>query len=288
MQIVIDEKAGFCHGVVRAIELAEEELLASGSLYCLGEIVHNEEEVQRLQTKGLVTITREEFSALRDATVLIRAHGEPPQTYEIAKQNNIRLIDASCAVVLSLQKKVKQSSLQAGVQVVIFGKPGHPEVIGLVGQTGGNALVIHQHKDLQQIDFSRPVHLYAQTTMGKEDYMEMANKIAQKMEQSGLNPAEHLVVRQSTCGQVSGRGPHLARFASSHDLVLFVAGKNSSNGKYLHEICLSANPNTRFISGPGDIEKSWFENVNKVGICGATSTPRWLMEKIALEIKNSV
>jgi 4-hydroxy-3-methylbut-2-enyl diphosphate reductase len=288
MEINIDKRSGFCFGVINAIKVAEEQLDQHGSLFCLGDIVHNSKEVERLKAKGLIIIDHNDFKKLSNTRVLIRAHGEPPETYSIARENQIQLIDASCPVVLKLQNKIKKSYKELSDvdgQVVIFGKEGHAEVNGLTGQTGNNAIVIGSgFENLDRIDFSKPINLYSQTTQNKEQYEDLIKLIKERMMQKNCNPDINLQVSRSICGQVSNRGPHLAKFAKEHDLIIFVSGKKSSNGKYLFEICRENNPNSWFVSEKKELRKDWFNNMMKVGICGATSTPMWLMEEIAVEI----
>lgn len=279
MKVEIDKKSGFCFGVIKAIKSAEEELENSNSLYCLGDIVHNGKEVQRLEKMGLKSISKEEFFNLKNCKVLIRAHGEPPETYEHAKQNNIELIDATCPVVLTLQEKVKnsyKSKMQANGQVVIFGKKGHAEIVGLNGQTNHNAIIVESVEDIKKIDTTRPVSLYSQTTKRIEDFNEIANLVY-----SGMKPGVPVEIKDTICRQVSNRVPNLKIFASNYDLILFVAGKKSSNGQYLYSICKEENSNSHIISDLEGIKKDWFQGVKSVGICGATSTPNWLMEEVA-------
>ncbi|MFN2395982.1 MAG: 4-hydroxy-3-methylbut-2-enyl diphosphate reductase [Bacteroidales bacterium] len=289
MEINIDKRSGFCFGVINAINIAEEYLDRYGSLFCLGDIVHNNKEVERLKKKGLIIINHSDLKKLFNTRVLIRAHGEPPETYRIARENHIDIIDASCPVVLKLQHKIKKGydEIQSGNgQVVIFGKEGHAEVNGLAGQTGNNAVIIGKDfNNIEKIDFSKPINLYSQTTQNKEQYDKLIDLIRNKMQQHNCNPDKDLKVFKSICGQVSNRGPHLAEFARKHDIIIFVSGKKSSNGKYLFEICRENNPNSYFVSEKDEIKKEWFENVKKTGVCGATSTPMWLMDEVAEKIK---
>mgnify|MGYP000229963933 CR=1 FL=1 len=283
MIVEIDRNSGFCFGVINAIKAVERELKKEDRLYCLGDIVHNGKEVERLEAMGLISISKEKYLTLKDCKVLIRAHGEPPSTYEYARQNNIELIDATCPVVLTLQRKVKEAYKQEqkqNGQLVIFGKKGHAEVIGLNGQTGKNAIIIEDEDDVKQVDFSRPVSLYSQTTRRIEDF----NKIAEVVE-SKMLPQVPVKINDTICRQVSNRVPNLKEFVSRFDLVLFIAGGKSSNGKYLFSICKEANPNSYKVEEVKEIEPGWFNNVNSVGICGATSTPNWLMEQIAEWVK---
>jgi len=285
MKVEIDRKSGFCFGVIKAIKSAETELNDSKSLYCLGDIVHNGKEVLRLEKMGLKSISKEEYFTLKNCKVLIRAHGEPPATYEYAKENNIELIDATCPVVLTLQEKVKNSyasKLHQNGQVVIFGKKGHAEIIGLDGQTNQNAIIIESIKDIRKIDLDRPVSLYSQTTKRIEDFNQIAEFI-----HTNIKPGVPIEIKDTICRQVSNRVPNLKIFATKYDLILFVAGKKSSNGQYLFSICKEENPNTHIISGIEEIKTDWFNDVESVGICGATSTPNWLMEDVADWIKQN-
>ncbi len=287
MKITIDKNSGFCFGVVHAVERAEQVLKSMDKLYCLGDIVHNSKEVERLSNLGLETISRDFYKKLKNTTVLIRAHGEPPETYQIAKENNIKLIDASCPVVLRLQKKIKQGTdnakLQNG-QLVIYGKKNHAEVIGLLGQTRGKGIVISDKTDLCKIDYAYPVSIYSQTTMPLGNYAEIISEIRTRMVAAGVNPDENLTVNNTICGQVSGRDRKIREFASANDIIIFVSGKKSSNGKALYQVCKSVNERSYFISDMNDFDENMLKNVNSIGICGATSTPRWLME----EVKNSI
>ena len=281
MLIEIDRHSGFCFGVVKAIEKAESFLDGKQALYCLGDIVHNSEEVKRLASLGMKTINHDQFKKLKHARVLIRAHGEPPSTYELAKKNKIELIDATCPVVLKLQEKLRNNSQNEGRQPVIFGKHGHAEVVGLQGQTMSKAIVVSSISEIDKIDVSKPVYLISQTTMDKGAYRELIDAISLKMKSAGFDPETHLLVKHSICGQVSNRKVQLESFVKRQDLVLFVSGKKSSNGKVLYEHCRSLHPATKFVSSIDDLESDWFEHVERVGIAGATSTPQWLMQAIA-------
>jgi 4-hydroxy-3-methylbut-2-enyl diphosphate reductase len=291
MQVTIDPHSGFCFGVVYAIQKAEEELDQNGKLYCLGDIVHNNKEVERLHEKGLEIIDHARMKELRDCKVLIRAHGEPPETYQIALQNNIELIDASCPVVLKLQNRVRTSfdnmEDEEG-QIVIYGEPGHAEVNGLVGQTLGKAIIVKNEEDLEKVDFSKPVFLFSQTTKSSAGFLKMKNLIEDRSNKAMEKEItdEFLVSNDTICRQVSNREPQLRKFSAVHDVIVFVSGKKSSNGKALFEVCKSVNPNSYFISDEDEIETSWFKNKETVGICGATSTPLWLMEKVAENLRN--
>ncbi len=288
MNVTIDPNSGFCFGVVYAIEIAERELAKSERLYCLGDIVHNNMEVKRLKDMGLIIIGHDELERLHDCKVLIRAHGEPPQTYRIALKNNLELIDASCPIVLNLQNEIRygfEEVQDKGGQIVIYGKEGHAEVNGLRGQTLGKAIVIGSEDDLDKIDFNRPVHLYAQTTKSVSGFQEIVEKIRQRME--AVTPGRKIDFRwnDSICRQVSNRSGKLQDFAVKYEVVVFVSGKKSSNGMILYKVCKDVNPNTYLVSGREDLRKDWFSKVLNVGVCGATSTPMWLMEEVAAEIR---
>lgn len=289
MKVEIDDKSGYCFGVEFAIEMAEDEMLDSGQLYCLGDIVHNTMEVERLKAKGLVTIDRQQLANLYDCKVLIRAHGEPPETYELAIKNNIELIDASCPVVLKLQNRVKNSydaTKNLGGQIVIYGKPGHAEVIGLTGQTLNEAIVITEEKDLNQIDFSKPVTLYSQTTKSTKGFYQMKALMEKRiMKEKGTLRIEDFKANDSICRQVSNREPQMVKFSNEHDVILFVAGRKSSNGQALYQVCLEQNPRSYYIESEKEVNPSWFELNDSIGICGATSTPRWLMEQVVNYLK---
>lgn len=274
--VEIDSRSGFCFGVVTAINKAEEELQKSGTLYCLGDIVHNSDEVERLRSKGLITITHEQMSQLHDVKVLLRAHGEPPETYALAKKNNIDIIDATCPVVLRLQRNIKGTyDSTSDTQIVIYGKKGHAEVLGLVGQTDGNAIVVENTDQIDKIDFSRDIALYSQTTKSLEGFAEMTGEISRLK-----SPDTSFKSYDTICRQVANRVEHLVEFAKKHEVVLFVAGAKSSNGKILYNNCLNVNPRTYLISNESHIQEEWLKDAFSIGICGATSTPRWLMEKV--------
>ena len=274
MQIEIDSGSGFCFGVTTAIRKAEEELAKGTTLYCLGDIVHNGMECERLKQLGLITIDHEQMAELHDVKVLLRAHGEPPETYELARRNNIEIIDATCPVVLQLQKKIKRQYESGAPSIVIFGKPGHAEVMGLVGQTGGNAIVIAHFDDVKKLDFSRDIYLYSQTTKSLDEFHRIISYI-----QEHISPEAHFQSFDTICRQVANRMPNISAFAARHDLILFVCGRKSSNGRVLFEECQRVNPNSHLIEGAGEIDPSWLEGTSSVGICGATSTPKWLMEQ---------
>jgi len=283
LQIEIDSGSGFCFGVTTAIQKAEEELALGSTLYCLGDIVHNSMECERLQQMGLITIDHEELKRLHDVKVLLRAHGEPPETYELARRNNIEIIDATCPVVLQLQKRIKKqyelsqsslpTSLSPASQIVIFGKKGHAEVLGLVGQTQSTAIVIENFDEVKKLDFSRDIYLYSQTTKSLDEFHRIIDYI-----QSHIQPGCTFKSFDTICRSVANRMPNISQFASRHDLILFVCGRKSSNGRVLFNECQRINPNSHLIEGPDEIDRAWLDGIQTVGICGATSTPKWLME----------
>ena len=291
--VEIDDGSGFCFGVTTAIKKAEEELAAGGTLYCLGDIVHNGMECERLRKLGLVTINHEEMSQLHHVKVLLRAHGEPPETYELARRNNIEIIDATCPVVLQLQKKIKRqyeaplSSPEgdtkasprgglegAGASIVIFGKRGHAEVLGLVGQTQGKAIVIESFDEVEKLDYTKDIYLYSQTTKSLDEFHRIIEYI-----QAHIAPNATFRSFDTICRSVANRMPNISSFANRHDLILFVCGRKSSNGKVLFSECKRVNDNTHLIEGPDEIDPAWLDDIKTVGICGATSTPKWLMEQ---------
>lgn len=284
-EIEIDSESGFCFGVVTAIRKAEEELAKSGTLFCLGDIVHNSGEVERLQDKGLRTITHDDLSQLRNVKVLLRAHGEPPSTYRTASANGIEIIDATCPVVLKLQQRIKalydNSEPDERPQIVIYGKIGHAEVNGLVGQTEGHAIVVEDIAGLDLVDFGRPVALYSQTTKSLEGFNAIIAEIERRMQ-----PGVEFRYFDTICRQVSNRVDRLRRFARGKDVVLFVAGAKSSNGKILFGHCLDENPRTHLLADESGLRGEWFDGASTVGICGATSTPRWLMERVRDSLAN--
>ncbi len=279
MIIEIDNGSGFCFGVTTAISKAEEELNKTGHLYCLGDIVHNSNEVERLKQKGLETITHDQLRQLKNVKVLLRAHGEPPETYEIAKQNNIEIIDATCPVVLQLQRRINKSYNECDgderPQIVIYGKRGHAEVNGLVGQTQGNALVIENLDEIDKIDFTRDIYLYSQTTKSLQEFKTLVEEIEKRIKGNVVFKSYDTI-----CRSVANRIPQIRQFASRHELILFVCGSKSSNGKILFAECHDANPNSHMISNENEIDPSWLEGKHSIGICGATSTPRWLMNQV--------
>jgi 4-hydroxy-3-methylbut-2-enyl diphosphate reductase len=308
LQIEIDNGSGFCFGVTTAIKKAEEELATQqeqsinplphkegpgeGLLYCLGDIVHNGIECERLRRMGLVTINHEQMKSLHDVKVLLRAHGEPPETYELARRNNIEIIDATCPVVLKLQKRIKEqyeasltqlasngtgwgaASTHLTSQIVIFGKKGHAEVLGLVGQTEGSAIVVENLDEVTKLDFSRDIYLYSQTTKSLDEFHRIIDYI-----QTHIAPTATFRSFDTICRSVANRMPSIMQFATRHDIILFVCGRKSSNGKVLYNECLRVNHNTHLIEGPDEIDPAWLKGIETVGICGATSTPKWLMEQ---------
>jgi len=267
----IDDKSGFCFGVVGAISKAENELQANGELLCLGEIVHNDEEVKRLELQGMVNITKDELLHIQNKTILFRAHGEPPDSYETALKNGNRIIDASCPIILKLQKRFR-ASFEKGENIYLYGKPNHPEVTGLNGQIGNKAIVFGHIEDLDLNTIPRKITLYSQTTMSIESFYE----IVKKLEESGIE----VTVKDTICRQVSHREPSLRQFSRKFNKIVFVAGKHSSNGSVLFNVCRQENPGTFFVSSPNEISAGWFEKNDSVGICGATSTPMWLMKNV--------
>ena len=277
MRVEIDQASGFCNGVVTAIRKAEQELDSSNRLYCLGDIVHNSDEVERLCSRGLVTITHDDLHSLHGVKVLLRAHGEPPSTYATAKANDIDSIDATCPVVLHLQKRIRESydRRSPGQQIVIYGKRGHAEVNGLVGQTDGEAVVVEDVAGLDRLDFNRDIILYSQTTKSVHGFHEMIREIERRK-----SPDTRFEYVDTICRQVANRVPQLRAFAAEHEVILFVSGRKSSNGRFLYGECHDVNPMTYFISNPDEIQPDWISEVESIGICGATSTPRWLMEQV--------
>jgi 4-hydroxy-3-methylbut-2-enyl diphosphate reductase len=280
-EVVIDENSGFCFGVINAIQTAEKYLQEHQSLYCLGDIVHNNEEVNRLEAMGLRIISKEEFKNLKDTTVLIRAHGEPPEIYRIAEDNRIRLIDATCPVVLRLQKRISDEyrSASSEKQILIFGKKGHAEVIGLLGQTENTGIVISSLDDIQRIDFSKPSKLYSQTTQSVELYTQLIQEIKERYAAEGHEEMFEYV--DTICRKVSSRAKQIADFAVRFDVILFVSGEKSSNGLYLYNICKTHNPQSYILTQLDQLEDIDLSHAQTIGICGATSTPMWLMQKVA-------
>ena len=282
MEVTIDQNSGYCFGVEFAIQMAEDELKESKSLYCLGDIVHNDMEVKRLNAIGLKIIDHEDLKDIKDAKVLIRAHGEPPETYKMAMENNIELIDASCPVVLKLQNRVntefRKMEDEEG-QLVIYGKKGHAEVVGLTGQTRDKAIVVMEDEDLNKIDYNRPITLFSQTTKSTKGFYALKDKIEKKVDEANSDES-YFKANDSICRQVSNREPNLLKFAAENDVILFVSGKKSSNGKALYGVCKSVNERSYFLENADDLQADWFKADDKIGICGATSTPTWLMEDV--------
>ncbi|OWP63590.1 4-hydroxy-3-methylbut-2-enyl diphosphate reductase [Hymenobacter amundsenii] len=287
MNVLIDKNSGYCFGVEFAIQMAEDELAHEKNLYCLGDIVHNRMEVERLHELGLRIIDREQLEQIHDAKVLIRAHGEPPATYELALRNNLELIDASCPVVLKLQNRVKHafdaSNRQQG-QIVIYGQPGHAEVAGLTGQTRNQAIIVMNEADLDQVDFARPVTLFSQTTKSTAGFYRMKALMEDRIKAAG-GSLDSFDANDSICRQVSNREPALRIFAQQHDVVIFVSGRKSSNGKALFSVVHQTNARSYFVENEQELEEAWFQGAESVGICGATSTPMWLMERVKASIE---
>ena len=284
IQVEIDSGSGFCFGVTTAIKKAEEELAAGKKMYCLGDIVHNGMEVERLTAMGMTTINHEQLRELHDVKVLLRAHGEPPETYELARRNNIEIIDATCPVVLQLQNRIKkQFDANPDAQIVIFGKNGHAEVLGLVGQTRSQAIVIEHFDEVPKLDFNRDIYLYSQTTKSLDEFHRIIEYI-----QSHISPTAVFRSFDTICRQVANRMPNIARFATQHDVIIFVRGRKSSNGKVLYNECKAVNPNSYHVENAEEINLDWFANAKTVGICGATSTPKWLMEECRDHILSNV
>jgi 4-hydroxy-3-methylbut-2-enyl diphosphate reductase len=283
MLVETDKNSGFCFGVQNAVEIAEKSLSKGEKVFSLGPIVHNDREVERLASLGLISIDHETYKTLRNCKVLIRAHGEPPETYETAERNNIEIIEATCPIVKKLQSRIMQTwdRIEGNGSIVIFGKPGHAEVVGLMGQIGNKGVLVSSTKDIEKIDISRPVHLFSQTTMSVGDYLDFAEALRTRMLQNGIDPEKNLLIKKTICGQVSSREPRLKTFADKHDVIIFVSGRESSNGKMLFSVCKSVNKETYFISSPDEIDRNWFSGKKSVGVCGATSTPKWLIERTA-------
>ncbi len=289
MIIDIDSHAGFCFGVIRAIEKAEELLSRGEGVNCLGEIVHNEIENERLRKMGMKTIKHNDLSNLAGQSVLLRAHGEPPSTYQLAELHGVKLVDATCPVVLGLQQRVKSAWLKMEAKkgtVVIYGKKGHAEVIGLLGQTNNRAIVVQDFTDLNGLDYSRPIEVFSQTTMEPDNYKQIVDEIRKRMATAGSNGEIRLKVNNTICGQVSNRKPHLIEFARQHDVMIFVSGTHSSNGKMLFQACLSANTRSYMVNEPEEVKPEWFAEAQSIGISGATSTPVWLLNDVAQKVKD--
>ncbi len=288
LEVHIDKNSGYCFGVEFAIQMAEDEMASGDTLYCLGDIVHNAMEVERLAKKGLIVIDREQLNTLSNCKVLIRAHGEPPETYALALKNNIELVDASCPVVLKLQNRVKNSFDDVEAkdgQIVLYGQQGHAEVIGLTGQTNEKAIVITTEDDLDKIDYSKPLSLYSQTTKSTKGFYKMKSLIEERVQQS-QGDISSFDANDSICRQVSNREPQLQKFSKENDVIVFVSGKKSSNGNALYGVCKAENERSYFVENEKELEAEWFKAGDKVGICGATSTPMWLMQQVESYIKS--
>jgi 4-hydroxy-3-methylbut-2-enyl diphosphate reductase len=290
MVVEVDKQSGFCFGVRNAVEIAEKALLNGERVFSLGPIVHNDKEVDRLSSLGLVSINHEQFKNLKECKVLIRAHGEPPETYVTADSNNITIVEATCPIVKRLQSKIRETWIRTKKgegQVVIFGKPGHAEVVGLLGQINNEGILVSGPDDFGKIDISKPVHLFSQTTMSVKEYSNLIEVLRTRMKENGIiDPDSNLIINKTICGQVSNREPHLKAFAKKHDTIIFVSGRESSNGKMLYSVCKNVNSDTHFVSSLEELDKSWFTGKNSIGICGATSTPKWLIENIRDFISN--
>ena len=290
MVVEIDKQSGFCFGVQNAVQIAEKALLNGEKVFSLGPIVHNDKEVDRFSSLGLASIDHDKFGSLKDCKVLIRAHGEPPETYRIAEENNITIVEATCPIVKKLQSKIRETWIrtkQGDGQVVIFGKPGHAEVVGLLGQINNEGILVSGPDDFRKIDISKPVYLFAQTTMSVKEYRNLIDILRARMEEEGIKDlTRNLIINNTICGQVSNREPHLKAFAKKHNIIIFVSGRESSNGKMLFSVCKNVNPDTHFVSSIEELDKLWFAGKNSVGICGATSTPKWLIENIRDYISN--
>ncbi|MBO5407608.1 MAG: 4-hydroxy-3-methylbut-2-enyl diphosphate reductase [Bacteroidales bacterium] len=284
LTIEIDEESGFCYGVIRAVQKAEMKLKESSTLYSLGSIVHNNSELDRLNKIGLEVIDLEQMKNLSDTTVLIRAHGEPPRTYEIARENNISLIDCTCPVVLKLQARIRETYASHNGQIVIFGKIGHAEVNGLVGQANGDAIVVDGVQSLEKIDFTKPICIFSQTTKDPKEYEEICEAIKERIVACG-GPVGEFQIHNTICRQVAQRHTNLVAFAESHSVIVFISGKESSNGKVLYDLCKSVNPRSYHIQTRNQIDPQWFQDGDSVGICGATSTPKWQLEGVAKHLE---
>jgi 4-hydroxy-3-methylbut-2-enyl diphosphate reductase len=288
MKVTVDQSSGFCWGVVRTIDIAEEELAGRPELYSLGPVIHNPVEIERLRARGLEPVTHDDFKNLRGKRVLIRAHGEPPSTYALAKEHGVTLVDATCPVVTKVQERIRKFYDQ-GYQIVIFGKKDHAEVTGLVGQTGGTAVVLKSPEEIGKVDLSRKTVLFSQTTMDKASFHEVARILREKIQQFEVGSFEESAVefhaKDTICGQVSGRDRKLREFAAANDVMVFVAGRNSSNGKVLYDICRDANARTHFLEEESELRREWFGGAETVGVSGATSTPQWLMAQVKAAIE---
>ncbi|HUI65814.1 MAG TPA: 4-hydroxy-3-methylbut-2-enyl diphosphate reductase [Bacteroidota bacterium] len=288
MIVTVDQHSGFCWGVVRTIDMAEEELRHTPDLFSLGPVIHNPVEIERLRVKGLETVTRDDFARLRGKKVLIRAHGEPPSTYAAAREHGVTLVDATCPVVTKVQERIRKFYDQ-GYQIVIFGKKDHAEVIGLVGHTNNEAVVVKSVAEAGAVDPSRKTVLFSQTTMDKETFYQIAELLKQRIAEFEVGTFEEAAIdfhaKDTICGQVSGRDRKLREFAQQNDVMVFVAGRASSNGKVLYDICRDANPRTHFVEDERELNKEWFSGASRVGVSGATSTPQWLMERVRKAIE---
>jgi len=288
MKVTVDRNSGFCWGVVRTIDIAEEQMLEGRELYSLGPVIHNPVEIERLRIKGLTPITHDDLPRLSGKRVLIRAHGEPPETYARAKELGITLIDATCPVVTKVQERIRKF-YDNGYQIVIFGKKDHAEVVGLVGQTNGEAIVITSVAEIGNVDLTRKTVLFSQTTMDKPTFYDIARVLRERIAEVVIGTFEESAVdfhaKDTICGQVAGRDKKLREFAASNDVMVFVAGRNSSNGKVLYDICREANPRSFFIEQDNELQQEWFAGAATVGISGATSTPQWLMERVQRAIE---
>ena len=288
MRVTVDQHSGFCWGVVRTVEIAEAELKETPTMYSLGPIIHNPVEIDRLAKKGLETITHDDFERLHGEKVLIRAHGEPPSTYELARKHNITLVDATCPVVTKVQERIRKF-YDNGYQVIIFGKKDHAEVVGLVGVTNDEAIVVKSVDEISKVDTSRKTVLFSQTTMDKQTFYEIAGILKERISELEVGTFEESAIdfhaKDTICGQVSGRDKKLREFAAQNEIMIFVAGRNSSNGRVLYEVCRDANPQTYFIENESELKREWFEGKETVGISGATSTPQWLMEHVKVSVE---
>jgi len=291
MKVTIDQSSGFCWGVVRTIEIAERELASSKALYSLGEIIHNPVEIERLKSKGLETVSHNDLKRIQGSKVLIRAHGEPPSTFKQAEENGITLVDATCPVVTKVQERIRRF-YDDGYQIIIFGKKEHAEVIGLVGQTKGEAIVIKSLDEIDLVKLDRKTVLFSQTTMDRPTFYRIKEELSKRVKDLVIGSIEETALefhaKDTICGQVFGRERKIREFALANELIIFVAGKHSSNGKVLFEIVTSVNPNTKFIENTQELKMEWFDKIQTVGITGATSTPQWLMEKVKNHIEKSI
>jgi len=286
MKVTIDPGSGFCFGVDRAIQTAEAELEAGNPVYCLGEMVHNKVQMDQLKAKGLKVISHDDLPSLKGQKVMVRAHGEPPDTFKLLKDLGITVLDSTCPIVTKLQERINESFISGkptNSQVVIYGKSGHAEVAGLNGNAGNAAIIVSSSADFEKIDFSKPIQLFSQTTMDAEGYQSIGESILGRMNEAGNSD---LVVNKSVCRQVSGRAPSLRSFAAAHEVIIFIGGSNSANGAYLFSVCKAINERSFYISASEDIDLKWFESVNSVGVTGATSTPGWLIDKVAQFIRD--